>query len=118
MNKFGNGTFAATKALPAFIASEQKDVVARMLEKLIHRLCPPARYSAAQAADVLGFHVDDIPVLVREGFLTPLGKPQNNSIKYFSSTAIATLGEDDARMDEASAVLYLKNRGKGASQEV
>ena len=116
MNKFGNGTFAATKALPAFIASEQKDVVARMLEKLIHRLCPPARYSAAQAADVLGFHVDDIPVLVREGFLTPLGKPQNNSIKYFTCVAVTALGEDHGRMDEAQAVLYQKNRNKTASQ--
>jgi hypothetical protein len=116
MNRFGNNSIAAAKTVPAFLASEQKDVVARMLEKLIYRLCPPARYSAAQAADALGFHVDDIPVLVREGFLTPLGKPQNNSIKYFSSDAVAKLGEDQQRMDEAQAVLYQKNRDKGAGQ--
>jgi hypothetical protein len=116
MNKFGSNSVAAAKTVPAFFASEQKDVVARLLEKLIHRMCPPARYSAAQAADVLGFHVDDIPVLVREGFLTPLGKPQNNSIKYFSSEAVANLGTDQQRMDEAQAVLYQKNRDKGTGQ--
>lgn len=112
MNKFGTQSPSASHSIPAFLATERNDVMNRFLEKFILRICPPARYSSIQVADALGFHVDDIPVLVKEGFLTPLGDPKNNSIKYFSNSDVIAFGADHNKLNEAQAILYKRNREK------
>ena len=48
----------------------------------------PGRLTAEQAAGILGFSSHDIPVLVRHGMLSPLGKPTQRSTKYFAAIEI------------------------------
>jgi len=44
---------------------------------------PVARFTAEQVALILNCQPHDIPVLVAARLLSPLGKPNANSTKYF-----------------------------------
>jgi hypothetical protein len=64
----------------------------------------PARLSAEQTAWVLNCQPYDIPVLVAERLLKPLGNPQPNSVKYFASVEVLGFTKDRlwlARMTNA-----------------
>jgi hypothetical protein len=54
----------------------------------------PARLTAEQAAWVLNCQVHDVPVLVVARLLKPLGNPQPNSVKYFSTMEVLELAKD------------------------
>ena len=62
----------------------------------------PARLEVRQVAQLLGFAEHDIPILVRDKLLTPLGKPALNSHKYFCAADIEGLARDKAWLDKAT----------------
>ena len=49
---------------------------------------PPARLNPEQVGNILGFKEHDIPILVAEELLKPLGTPVPNSTKYFATIDI------------------------------
>ena len=54
----------------------------------------PARLNVAQAAWYLGFSPHEIPILVTEGLLKPLGHPAQNAPKFFASTNLEEFRRD------------------------
>lgn len=54
----------------------------------------PARLTAEQAGWVLNCQAHDVPVLVAAKLLKPLGNPQPNSVKYFSTIEVQELAKD------------------------
>ena len=62
----------------------------------------PARLTAEQTADVLGFKVHDVPVLIRANLLKPLGGGPRNSVKYFHADEIEGLARDRHWLDKAT----------------
>lgn len=112
MSSFMRNRLPLDPSSASILAAQPNGAATRAIEILTQRMCPPARMSASQAADALGFHVDDIPTLVRAGLLTPLGKPINNAVKYFSSEDIANLGCNRQKLDKAQEFLYERNQKK------
>ena len=62
----------------------------------------PARLDVVRTAAALGFAEHDIPVLVRERLLSPLGKPAPNAPKFFARVVIERLATDVGWLDKAS----------------
>jgi hypothetical protein len=54
----------------------------------------PARLTAEQAAEILGFLPHEIAVLMRAGLLKPLGRPAPNAHKYFCVVEIQELSQN------------------------
>jgi len=54
----------------------------------------PARLTAEGAAWHLGFAAHDIPVLVANGLLKPLGHRADNAVKFFAVAALEPLRGD------------------------
>jgi hypothetical protein len=48
----------------------------------------PARLTVQEAAWFLGFSEHEIPVLMADGLLKPLGRPPRNGLKYFASAEL------------------------------
>ena len=71
-------------------------------KSILQSLHWPARLNVYQTAEVLGFVVHEIPVLVRDGYLKPLGKPAQNGHKYFSAVEVRELSQDRAWLDKAT----------------
>jgi hypothetical protein len=63
--------------------------------------CLPACIGVEEASKILGWPVYFFPVLVRTGHLKPLGKPTQNSRKWFASAEIERLSRDFAWLDKA-----------------
>lgn len=55
---------------------------------------PPARLTVEQTAWILNCQPHDIPVLVSERLLRPLGNPAPNAHKYFCTREILELSAD------------------------
>jgi hypothetical protein len=72
----------------------------------------PARVSAEQAGWILGFSAQEIPILVAEGILKPLGRPARNGPKYFATAELEELRRDRKWLVKASdaIVSYWLNR--------
>jgi hypothetical protein len=97
------------------------------------RLCPPsengilnvrripARIDSRMTATILGFQEHDIPVLVSAGFLSPLGKPVQNSTKYFARCDIDASAENPKWLWKATQVVYdhwkIKNNSKKVQRD-
>jgi hypothetical protein len=64
------------------------------------------RLTVEETALILQFHQNDIPILVKEGLLKPLGKPAANAVKYFAATVILALARDAAWLAKATRVIY------------
>jgi len=62
----------------------------------------PARLDTDQTAHLLGLQKHDIPVLIKEGLLKPLGKPKPNAPKWFSAKAIQALAENEEWLSKAT----------------
>ncbi|HEY0551779.1 MAG TPA: hypothetical protein VGF13_19395 [Verrucomicrobiae bacterium] len=73
------------------------------LTPLLQALRLPKRLTSEEAAELLGFPVHAIPVLVQAGLMVPLGRPQRNSVKHFCSDDLLTV--DRAWLDRAERVL-------------
>jgi hypothetical protein len=78
----------------------------------------PARIEAPQVAKILGFSEHDIPVLVRNGLLEPLGNPEErrNTKKYFAKYQIVFLAADVKWLNKASRVINQAWRDKNAGR--
>jgi hypothetical protein len=63
-------------------------------EQFLNLKTPPARLTAEQAAWYLGFSAHEIPILVAEGLLKPLGHPAQNAPKFFAFTALEEYRRD------------------------
>ena len=62
--------------------------------------CWPACIGVEEASKILGWPVYFFPVLVRIGHLKPLGKPAQNSRKWFATAEIERLSQDLAWLDK------------------
>jgi hypothetical protein len=65
----------------------------------------PARLNATETAVLLGFREHDIAPLVAVKLLVPLGKPAQNSPKYFAATEITARADDPGWLSEATKAL-------------
>jgi len=75
------------------------------------------RVDAATAAEILGFAPHDIPVLIAERLLKPLGKPVPNAIKYFAAIEILQLADDASWLSKATQAVYEHWKTKNANRE-
>ena len=82
------------------------------------RIDYPARFDAKQAAQVLGFQEHDIPVLVRAKLLKPLGKPVQNSTKYFATCQIKELAQSYEWLNKATHVIQDYWNGKNLRKRI
>ena len=92
--------------------------VAEVMKRALDRERPPARLNADQSADLLGFEKDDLSLLARAVLLVPLGNPTANAVKYYATVDVAAFSEDRDRLDQATAIIYARNRSKVEAQKV
>ena len=80
----------------------------------------PGRLNTQEAAWVLGFADHDIPVLIANKMLKPLGHPPPNGGRFFALSDLEPLRLDRKWLDKASAILVkhwrFKNESKGHSR--
>ena len=76
----------------------------------------PHRLAARETGWLLGFSTNDITVLTSLGMLKPVGKPSQNSTKYYSTAHIMSLHGNVKWLDRATAVMNRhwreKNEGR------
>lgn len=81
----------------------------------------PARLNAEQTAWLLGFNPQDIPVLIRERLLKPLGHPSRNASKYFPAIEVEKLKHDVRWLGKASDAVTdywrCRNENRNASDD-
>ena len=94
------------------------DRIAEVMNRALDRERPPARLNGEQTADLLGFEKDDLALLARAGLLVPLGNPTANAVKYYATVDVAAFSEDRDRLDQATAIIYARNRSKFESQKI
>jgi hypothetical protein len=94
------------------------DRIAEVMKRALDRERPPARLNADQTADLLGFEKDDLALLARAGLLAPLGSPTANAVKYYATVDVAAFSEDRDRLDQATAIMYARNRSKVEAQKI
>ncbi len=94
------------------------DRIAEVMKRALDRERPPARLNADQTADLLGFEKDDLALLARAGLLAPLGNPTANAVKYYATVDVAAFSEDRDRLDQATAIIYARNRSKIEAQRI
>jgi hypothetical protein len=72
----------------------------------------PARLTAEQAGWIFGFSDKEIPILVAEGILKPLGHPARNGPKYFATAELEELRRDRKWLVKASDAIvgYWQNK--------
>ncbi len=78
----------------------------------------PGRLTAEEAAAVLGYHVHDIPVLVRKKLLRPSGHPRDNATRYFAGSYIDKLRGDEAWIDRSTDVMYRHWQARPKKEEL
>jgi hypothetical protein len=85
---------------------------------LVPRL--PARLDVNQAAEILGFLPHEIPMLLKDGLLKPLGKPAANGHKFFSAVEISALSENRSWLDKATCAVarHWKDRNLNSNQSM
>ena len=74
-------------------------------EQFLNLKTHPARLKAEEAAWFLGFSQHEIPILVAEGLLKPLGRPPETGVKYFSTMALEELRRDVKWLARASDII-------------
>jgi len=98
------------------LGSMQDTAIATVLRQSLDRERPPARMTAAQAADFLGFEKDDLALLAKEKILRPLGRPVANAVKYYAAVDVIAVSQDRQRLERATELLYQRNRSKFDAQ--
>jgi hypothetical protein len=71
-------------------------------ESFLNLKTPPARLTAEEAAWFLGFAPHEIPILMADGLLKPLGHPPGNGQKYFATATLEELRRDMKWLAKAS----------------
>ena len=94
------------------------DRIAEVMKRALDRERPPARLNGEQTADLLGFEKEDLALLARAGLLVPLGNPTTNAVKYYATIDVAAFSEDRDRLDQATAIIYSRNRSKFGAQQL
>ncbi len=77
----------------------------------------PARLNTTLTAACLGFKPHDIPVLAARGFLKPLGRPMQNSDKYYARARILEVEDDEEWLSRATAALGQHWQAKNARKK-
>ncbi|MCG3148910.1 MAG: hypothetical protein PCFJNLEI_02362 [Verrucomicrobiae bacterium] len=75
----------------------------------------PARLSAIQTAWFLGFEPHEIPILIMDGLLKPLGHPPRNGTKFFATSTLEELRRDEkwlARASDAICAYWRERNGR------
>jgi hypothetical protein len=82
------------------------------MQEFLNTASKPGRLTMEQAAWVLGFGEQEIPILIARGLLKPLGHPAHNGQKFFLAATLEDLRRDEKWFNKASdAVLeYWRNR--------
>jgi hypothetical protein len=83
-------------------------------EKFLNLKVVPARLTAEEAAWYLGFAAHDIPVLVANGLLKPLGHPADNAVKFFALATVEPLRTDVRWLARATDAMLEHWRKKNA----
>jgi len=96
----------------------QATQLVEVLNRALDRFSPPARLNASQTADILGFEKDDLALISKAGLLVPLGNPTNNAVKYYATMDVAAFSENRNRLDQATAIIYARNRSKSDPQKL
>ena len=78
----------------------------------------PAQLNPSEAAWCLGFAPHDIPVLISQGLLKPLGHPADNAVKYFALATVEELKADVKWNARARQAIYDHWRTKNAGRSV
>ena len=74
------------------------------------------RLTLRQTAALLNCGEHDVPVLVSQGLLTPLGHPPPNAQKYFAPTEVLKMAGDPERMGQICDALYKYWQTKNAAK--
>ena len=98
--------------------SMTNDRIVEVMKRALDRERPPARLNGEQTADLLGFEKDDLALLARAGLLVPLGNPTANAVKYYATVDVTAFSEDRDRLDQATAIIYARNRSKFEAQKI
>jgi hypothetical protein len=83
-------------------------------KELLNLLRLPARLNTVETAVYLGFKPHDIPILVARGLLKPLGRPSQNSEKYFARSKLVDAENNEDWLSRATTVLAQHWRDKNA----
>ena len=83
-------------------------------EKFLNLKLVPARLNAEETAWYLGFATHDIPVLVANGLLKPLGHPGDNAVKFFALVTLEPLRVDVKWLSRATDSMLDHWRKKNA----
>ena len=80
----------------------------------------PGRLTTEEAAWYLGFSAHDIPVLVSQRLLKPLGAPPQNGTRYFAGSDLEKVRTDSKWLDRASATLikHWRQKNDGRKKQV
>ena len=85
-------------------------------EQFLNLKATPARLTTEEAAWYLGFGPHEIPILVANGLLKPLGRPPANGVKYFSAATLTELHQDVNWLTRASDAIVEHWRYKNAQK--
>jgi len=83
-------------------------------EQFLNLKTIPARLTAEEAGWYLGFGRHEIPILVANGLLKPLGHPPVNGMKYFATATLADLRQDVKWLTRASDAIVEHWQSKNA----
>ena len=87
------------------------------IERFLNLKAPPARLTAEQVAWMLGFSAHEIPILVAQKLLKPLGHPAHNGQKFYFAATVEDLRRDEKWFNKASDAIVeywrYKNSRKG-----
>lgn len=87
-------------------------------ERFLNLKVVPARLTAEETAWYLGFAPHDIPVLVANGLIKPLGHPADNAVKFFAFAAVEPLRSDTKWLSRATDAMLEHWRRKNARKVV
>ena len=74
----------------------------------------PGRLNTTETSVLLGFQEHDIPVLVANRLLVPLGKPAPNAPKYFAAAQVTVLAENEDWLGKATKAVAVYWQRKNA----
>ena len=112
MSRFSGDVGPRRLGVGTHASALQLETLGRMVERFLLRSHPPARLKASEAAELLGFHEDDMAILVREALIAPLGEPTHNAVKYYALTDVEALGQCHERLSAATKAIYSRNKSK------
>jgi hypothetical protein len=112
MSRFSGESMQSIGGMGTTATALQLETLGRFTERYLLRAHPPARLKASEAAELLGFHEDDMTVLVREELIEPLGEPAHNAVKYYALADIEALGRCHERLSSATKAIYSRNKSK------